>query len=306
MLIVSIAPIAWGSNYFVTRQFLPPDLPVWGAVLRALPAGVVLLVVARRLPRGSWWWRSVVLGVLNVGAFFVLIYLAAQLLPSSIAATIMASSAVVMMLVAWPLLAERPAVAPSIGAIVGLGGVALMLLDDTAGVSAGGVAASGAAMLMSSLGFVLTKRWVTTESTLAVTSWQLIAGGAVLVPVALLLEGGVPVLDAPAIAAFAYVSVIATAVAFVAWFAGLRHLPAATVGLVGLLNPVTGVLLGTLIANEVFGVRQAVGTCLVLGGVLLGQAFARRRDRIGVRMPSPAASQTPAQETRVRRAESLP
>ena len=306
ILVVAIAPIAWGSNYFVTRQFLPPDLPVWGAVLRALPAGLVLLVLARRLPRGSWWWRSIVLGVLNVGAFFVLIYLAAQLLPSSIAATIMASSAVVMMLVAWPLLAERPAIAPSIGAVVGLGGVALMLLDDTAGVNAGGVAASGAAMLMSSLGFVLTKRWVTTESTLAVTSWQLIAGGAVLVPVALLLEGGVPVLDAPAIAAFAYVSVIATAVAFVAWFAGLRHLPAATVGLVGLLNPVTGVLLGTLIANEVFGVRQVVGTCLVLGGVLLGQAFAIRRDRFGVRMPSPAASQTPVQETRARRAESLP
>ncbi|MCU1476814.1 MAG: eamA 1, partial [Subtercola sp.] len=70
-------------------------------------------------------------------------------------------------------------------------------------------------------------------------------------------------------------------VAFVAWFTGLRHLPAGTVGLVGLLNPVTGVLLGTLVAGEAFGPRQAVGTLLVLAGVLVGQRR-RRRDGRGV------------------------
>jgi len=42
------------------------------------------------------------------------------------------------------------------------------------------------------------------------------------------------------------VSLVATALAYLAWFTGLQRLPAATVGLIGLLNPVTGVLLGTL------------------------------------------------------------
>jgi len=92
-----------------------------------------------------------------------------------------------------------------------------------------------------------------------------------VLPFALLLEGAPPRLDGPALAGFGYVSLVATALAFAAWFTGLRRLPAGSVGLIGLLNPVTGVLLGTLLAREPFGPAQAVGTVLVLGGVLIGQ-----------------------------------
>ncbi len=274
ILITAIAPVAWGSTYFVTRQLLPADAPFWGAALRALPAGVLLLLLSRRLPRGAWWWRSAVLGFLNVGAFFVLVYLAAQLLPTSVAATIMATSAAMLMLLAWPLLAERPAAPAVIGAVIGIGGVCVLLLGDSVEIPVWGVVASVVAMLMSSVGFILTKRWTTTESPVTLSAWQLLAGGLMLLPVAALLEGAPPVLDGAAIGGFAYLIVIGTAVAHVAWFTGLRHLPAASVGLVGLLNPVTGVLLGVLIALEPFGPRQLIGTALVLGGVLLGQ---RRR-----------------------------
>ncbi len=274
LLVAAIAPVAWGSNYFVTRHFLPEDAALWGAALRAIPAGVALMLLRPRLPHGSWWWKSFVLGILNVGAFFVLIYVASQLLPSNIASTIMATSAAVLMFLAWPLLAERPTVTAAIGAIVGFAGVGVLLLQGSVTVNPWGVAASLAAMLMSSTGFILTKRWSPSDSIITITSWQLIAGGLLLVPFALLFEGAPPALDAPAIAGFAYVTLIATALAFVAWFTALRHLPAGTVGLIGLLNPLTGVLLGTTLAAEPFGPRQALGTVLVIVGVLIGQ---RRR-----------------------------
>lgn len=275
VLVTAIAPVAWGSNYYVTRQFLPLDHPLWGAVLRALPAGLILLALARSRPRGSWWWKSLVLGTLNVGAFFVLIYVASQLLPSSVASTIMATSAAVLMLIAWPLLADRPTWLPLLGALLGFVGVGAMVLGGTVYIAPLGVAASLAAMLLSSLGFILTKKWAVGQKTLAITSWQLIAGGLLVLPFALLIEGGIPEIDGPAAIGFAYVTIVATALAFVAWFTGLSHLPAGTVGLVGLLNPVTGVVLGTLVVSEPFGPRQAVGTLLVLTGVLLGQK--RRR-----------------------------
>ncbi|WP_066587605.1 DMT family transporter [Cellulomonas timonensis] len=280
VLITAIAPVAWGSNYFVTRQYLPAESPLWGSVLRALPAGILLLLLARRLPRGSWWWRSLVLGTLNVGAFFILIYVASQLLPSNVASTIMASSALVLMLLAWPLLSERPAAPGVIGAVTGVVGVGVLLLGGGAAVRGWGVAASIAAMAMSSLGFVLTKRWAPTESTVAVTSWQLIGGGALIVPAALLVEGPPPSLDAPALLGFGYVTLVATALAYVAWFAGLRRLPAGAVGAIGLLNPVTGVLLGTLAAGEAFGPRQAVGAALVLAGVLISQQRSATTGRV--------------------------
>lgn len=146
--------------------------------------------------------------------------------------------------------------------------------------------ASVTALIMSSLGYILTKRWGAGTDVLASTSWQLIAGGLLLLPLAAAVEGAPPALDGPALLAFGYVTVVATALAFAAWFAGLRHLPAATVGLVGLLNPVTGVLLGTALAGESLTLRQICGLALVLSGILLGRPAARRRPA-GIRRARP-------------------
>ncbi|MEV7399215.1 EamA family transporter [Streptomyces sp. NPDC091267] len=276
VLVTAIAPVAWGTNYYVTHAYLPTGTPLYGAAIRALPAGLLLLAVRRELPRGSWWWKAAVLGVLNMGAFFALVYVAAQLLPTSTASTIMAASPVAMMLIAWALVAERPGLLPLLGAAAGIGGVCLMLLTGSVSVDARGVLASVAAMLMSSLGYILAKRWGSGADVLASTAWQLIAGGLLLLPLAVAVEGAPPALDGPAVLGFGYVTVVATAVAFAAWFTGLRHLPAATVGLVGLLNPVTGVLLGTALAGESLTLRQVCGLALVLGGILLGRPRARR------------------------------
>ena len=69
---------------------------------------------------------------------------------------------------------------------------------------------------------------------------------------------------------------------------GLRRMPAGAVALVGLLNPVAGVVIGVALAGEVFGAVQALGVVLVLAGVLLGQPAVRalatrRRPSIDVR-----------------------
>lgn len=285
--VTAVAPVAWGTNYFVTREFLPADHPLYGAACRALPAGLVLLALCRKRPRGVWWWRSAVLGLLNVSVFFVLVYIASQTLPTSLASTVMAVSPLTMMLAAWVLISERPRTTHLAGAGVGLAGVCLMLLTGAEEVSVGGVAASVAAMLASSFGYILARRWSDGTDVLASTAWQLTAGGLLLLPAAAATEGPPPALSAPALFAFAYVTLIATALAFTAWFTGLRHLPTGTVGLIGLLNPVTGVLLGTVIASETLTVQQLGGLALVLTGVALGRPT--RTDRRGSGRAAPAA-----------------
>ncbi|MGW1189228.1 DMT family transporter [Streptomyces sp. NPDC002559] len=273
-LVTAIAPVAWGTNYFVTHEYLPTGHPLHGAAIRALPAGILLLALCRQLPRGAWWWKASVLGTLNMGSFFALVYLAAQLLPTSVASTIMAASPLVLMLLARVVIAERPRGLPLLGGGIGVVGVCLMLLTGTVNLDALGVLASVSAMVTSSLGYVLAKRWSAEVDVLASTSWQLIAGGLVVLPLAVVREGAPPSLDAGAVLGFAYVTVVATAVAFVAWFTGLRRLPAAAVGLIGLLNPVTGVLLGTVVAEETLTLRQVCGLVLVLFGIVLGQPAA--------------------------------
>ncbi|MFJ8430896.1 EamA family transporter [Kitasatospora sp. NPDC094019] len=276
VLLTAVAPVAWGANYFVTREFLPADRPLWGAALRALPAGLLLLALRPRRPRGAWWWRTAVLGLLNTAGFFVLLYIASQSLATSVASTVMAASPLAMLLLAWILTAARPARAHLLGALVGLAGVGLMLLTRSEPVSLPGLAASAAAMLVSSLGYVLAARWREGADVLATTAWQLLAGGLVLLPLAVAFEGAPSVPAGRELAAFGYVSLVATALAFAAWFTGLRRLPAGTVGLLGLLNPLTGVLLGTAVAGERLGPPQFAGLLLVLAGVALGRPRSAR------------------------------
>ena len=289
-LVTALAPISWGASYLVTRELLPAGYPLWGAVIRALPAGILLLAFTHRLPAGAWRWRAAVLGTLNIGAFFVLVYVAAQRLPSSLAATLMAFSPAVMMLLAWPLLSARPRRLPALGALLGFGGVCAMLLTGAETIDLTGVLASVTAMTMSSVGFILSKRWGGGVDVLSMTSWQLVAGGLVVVPFAAAIEGGPPSLDGRELAAFAFLTLVATAVAYVAWFSGLRHLDVGAVGLIGLLNPVTGVLLGTAVAGEHLRPLQLAGMALVLVGILLGQPAltARLRRRSPARVVAAA------------------
>mgnify|MGYP003398429981 FL=1 len=269
--ITAIAPITWASTYPVIRHLLPADEPITTALIRALPAGLLLLLVARRMPRGHWWWRSIVLGLLNVAAFFVLTTISAHLLPSSVATVTTIAGPVFMILLAWAILRERPTITALAGAALGVIGIVLLVGAATGAIDPLGVAASLSAMALSSVGAVLARKWSDGTPLLATTSWQLLVGGVILLPIALLVEG-IPAPPTPIeLAAYAWVCIVATAIAYVAWFAGLRALPAQRVGIVGLLNPVTGVLLGTIVAGELLAPLQWVAVVLVLVGVVVGQ-----------------------------------
>jgi probable blue pigment (indigoidine) exporter len=267
----AIAPIAWGSGYYVTQTYLPPDRPLFGAAVRALPFGLLLLALRPGLLRGAWWWRTAALGVLNFSAFFTLIFVASYRLPSGVAATLTATSPLVVMALAWPIAGERPRRASLIAAGVGIAGVGVLVLRGGVSLDPLGVLASLAAVACSSLGFVLVKAWRPPVELLTFTAWQLVFGGLVLVPIALAVEGAPPALDAGALGGFAYLGLVGTVLAYVVWFRGFRTVSAAAISLVGLLNPVAGAIVGVTLGHESFTGLQLLGMALVLGGVLFGQ-----------------------------------
>lgn len=284
-LITAVAPFAWGSTYLVTEQLLPPDRPLFAAVVRALPAGLLLLAVRRTLPQGIWWWRALVLGVLNIGLFFPLIFLAAYHLPGGLAATLQATAPLAVMGLAWGIVNERPGLLPVGGALVGLLGVGLLVLQNPGTIDMVGLLAAAGSILVSALGYVLIRRWRSPVDMLTLVSWQLVVGGVVLLPAAALVEGAPPAIDVPAALGFLWLGGVGTVLAYVCWFHGLTRMPAGAVSLIGLVNPVVGTLLGVLVAGEVFGWTQALGVGLVLGGVLAGQPAVtgalRRRRSVG-------------------------
>ncbi len=278
VLLTAVAPVVWGSTYAVTQLWLPPGRPMFSAAMRLLPAGLLMLLWLRELPRGRWWGRALVLGTLNHAVFFGLLYVAAYRLPSGLAATLTAVSPLVVMGVAWLAIGERQPLVTLLAAVVGIGGVVLLVWqnDRSGPVDPVGVAASVGAVLSSAVGFVLVKRWTEPGRVLVTTSWQLVAGGLLLVPVAAVTEGAPPSLDLPAALALAYLGLVGSVVGYVVWFRGLTRMDAGAVAVVGLLNPVVGTVLGVALLGESFGPVHLLAMVLVLGSVLVSQAPVRR------------------------------
>ena len=164
--------------------------------------------------------------MLNVGGFFLLVYLASQLLPTSVAASIMAASPLVLALFAWALAGQQPTARMFAGAAVGILGVLLLVAGGVGAIDGWGVAASVAGLVSSSSAGAH-EALGCTASPVAASAWQLLFGGTLLLVVAILVEGPLPALDAGGWLAIAYVTLVGTALANVAWFDGLEHLPAA-------------------------------------------------------------------------------
>ena len=265
------APMAWGLTYIVATELLPPDRPLLTGVLRALPAGLALAAVTRRRPQGVWWAKAAVLGTLNIGAFFALLFVAAYRLPGGVAATLGAIQPLLAAALGAVLLRERLRLSVALAGLAGLAGVALLVLRADAALDAVGVAAGLAGAASMATGVVLTKRWERPVPLLAFTSWQLIAGGLVLLPVALAVEGAPPSFTARNALGYLWLATGGTALAYVVWFRGIERLAVARVSLLGLLSPLVATLTGWVVAGQSLTPAQLIGAGLVLSAVWIGQ-----------------------------------
>jgi probable blue pigment (indigoidine) exporter len=241
------------------------------STLRALPVGLLLLLISRQLPKGVWWWRILLLGLLNFGLFFALLFYSAYRLPGGVAATFNAVQPFVVTTLAWLFLKERMTWKTVVAAILGLIGVALIVLGPTARVDFWGVVAGSIATLCMGSATILIKAWGRPAPLLVFTSWQLIVGGLMLLPATLVFEGLPAELTSTNILAFAYMGIVATAIAYSLWFRGLQRLRASTVTFLALLSPVAAMLVDYFIVHRALTVIQICGAVLVLAGIVLAQ-----------------------------------
>jgi probable blue pigment (indigoidine) exporter len=275
LLLTGLAPAIWGTTYIVTTEWLPAGHPLFIAMMRALPIGIILSLALRQWPRGIWWLRSAVLGFLNIGLFFVLLFVAATRLPGGITATIGAIQPLIVIALAWLILKEQPNLQKLGFAVLGVAGVALLVFTQTGELDRLGVLAILSATVSMAGGTVLTKKWGRPVPLLSFTAWQLVAGGIVLLPVALIVEGVPSILTARNGLGFLYLGTVNTGLAYTLWFRGIGRLPATTMPMVGLLSPVVAITLGYVLLQQQLALPQIFGATLVLGSVVVSQGMAR-------------------------------
>ncbi|WP_417207208.1 EamA family transporter [Antarctobacter sp.] len=275
IVLTALAPAIWGSTYLVTTEALPPGHPVTLAMLRALPAGLLLLALTRCLPPRAWLGRTFALGALNFALFWVLLFVAAYRLPGGVAATLGALQAMMVIGMARGWLGTPIRAGAVIAAACGIAGVALLLLGPEAALDPLGVAAGLGGAASMAAGTVLSRKWQPPVPALSFTAWQLTAGGLILVPLALLLEPPLPALTMLNIAGLAWLGLIGAAATYWLWFRGVARLEPGAVSMLGMMSPVTAVILGWLWLGQALSVVQMAGAVIVLGSVLAGQ-FANR------------------------------
>ena len=271
LLLTAIAPTIWGSTYLVTTELLPQGYPWTVAMLRALPAGLLMLVIVRQLPRGIWWSRVLILGALNFTIFWWLLFVAAYRLPGGVAATVGAIQPLIVILLARPLLGSPIRPLAIVAAIAGMGGVALLILTPRAALDPIGIVAGLGGAISMAFGTVLTRRWQPPVSPLTFTAWQLTAGGLLLLPAALILEPSLPALTPANLMGFVWLGVIGAALTYILWFRGIARLEPSVVAPLGFLSPMTAVILGWSILGQSLGAAQIAGMVVVLGSVWLSQ-----------------------------------
>lgn len=263
----------WGTTYIVTTEFLPEGHPMFAALMRALPAGLLALLITRKLPTGHWWWKVSVLGTLNIGIFLPLLFVTAQRLPGGVAATLGATQPILVAFLAVWILRERLSWWRLGWGIVGALGVGLVVLGPGAAFDPVGFLAGVMGAASMGTGVVLTKKWGLPAGVGAMTlaGWQLTAGGLVLLVPTLLFEGVPAGIDLPAAGGYLWLGLIGGLVTYSIWFHGIGRLPVTALALLGLLSPLVAAALGAIILGQMLSPQQVFGFALALAAMLAGQ-----------------------------------
>ena len=272
--------LVWGSTYLAIRLALASFPPFFQMGTRFLAAGVMLMgwVLWRRaaspgtatpLPTPREWRNALVVGTLMLGGGMGLTATGSQYVGSGLIATFIAVTP--MMVCGWGLLfGQRPGRLELAGMVVGLAGVLLLVRGASFSASPVGIACIAGATLAWSLGSVLqTSRLPLAAGPTGFAS-EMLCGGAVLMLISLALGEQFSWPPQPlATAAWLYLVVFGSLVAFSAYLYLLANASPALATSYAFVNPLIALFLGVVWASETVTGGEWVACGVVLAGVFL-------------------------------------
>lgn len=278
-LLISLS-ILWGGSFFfvgVAVKELPPLTIVFARVgIAALALWSALILLDIRMPQiKGLWFAFLGMGLLNNAIPFTFFVWGQQYIASGLAAILNATTPIFTLLVAHFLTRdERLNLQKICGVCIGFLGVLLMLGTDILsglGNSVGAQLACLAAALSYAFAGVFGRRFKRLGVPPLVTATgQVTASTALLFPLVLFFDEpwSLALPGATTWAALLGIGVISTAFAYILYFRILATAGATNLLLVTLLIPVSAILLGTLLLNEILETKHFVGITIIVIGLL--------------------------------------
>jgi drug/metabolite transporter (DMT)-like permease len=270
--------VLWGSTYLAIRVMVEDIPPLLGAGARFALAGGVLLAVLAARGRSVRVSRrglaaAAVVGVLLLAGGNGLVTVAERNVPSGLAALLIASVPLWVVILRSTVARERVARGTLVGVAIGFAGLALLLLPGSrpAEATAGGVALVLLAAFLWATGLFLSPRVPVPPDLLASTAWQMVCGGAVLLVCALFAgePNDLHLADAAtkSLLAFVWLVTAGSWVAFTAFAWLLQNAPVSQVATYAYINPLVAVILGWAILDETVSAGTIAGAALVVASV---------------------------------------
>ena len=271
--------IFWGSTYLAIRvgvETIPPAVMVG---LRFLPAGLLLLPVARALGQPLAVSARDLRVLFLIGLLLLVggngaVVWAEQYVASGLAALLVATIPLWMALLEGLLPGgSRLTASAATGLGLGFAGVAVLLwpkLQEVQGADLWGEAALLFAALSWAVGSIWSRRAGLAVPPLVATAWQMLLAGAFMTVVSLATgQLAHARWTGPAVTAMGYLIVFGSCLGLSAYIWLLRNAPIASVSTYAYVNPVIAVLLGWLILDEPLTPAILVGTLIIAGSVVL-------------------------------------
>lgn len=273
--------IVWGSTYFGIKVAIETIPPFFHAGARFLISGLILVIWQRsagyEMPTRKQWISTAIIGSLLLLGGNGLVSWAEQFIPSGIAALIIGSMPLFLVVAE----AVRPrGVKPNWRSIVGLviGFIGIYVLINPAEAVAGaglniyGVAALLSACLLWATGSVYSKSADLPKSSLMTTGAEMLMGSIGLFIVSLVtgeLNGWNPAeVSMRSLAGLSYLITIGSIVGFGSYIWLLQNAPISLVATYAYVNPIVAILLGVWLGNEVLESRTWLATAIIIGSVI--------------------------------------
>ena len=279
MLIILVASlsIGWGFSWPMMKMALS-EFPVWTfRAISCLAAGLCVLGVARLangrlMPQGAEWRAVSLAALFNVTGWHMLIGYGVPLVPAGHAAVLAYTMPLWVVLIGTAALREPLEMASIAGLVLGLAGVLTLIAPDLAsfGEAPLGVGLVLLGALSWAMGTLVQKHWRTQLPTLAMTGWQLVVGSVPILILTPVIEGvHVPEVSTRAWVSGVYITLVALVLCYYLWFKIVSLMPAGRASISTLLVPGLGVISGTLVLGEPFGLREVLALAFLAGALIL-------------------------------------
>ncbi|MDB5859413.1 MAG: protein of unknown function transrane [Ramlibacter sp.] len=265
--------LVWGSTYLAIRYALVSFPPFFQMGTRFLTAGALLLAFVLwrgwRLPSAAEWRNALAIGALMLGGGMGLVASAELHIGSGLIAAFIA--VIPILTCGWGLLfGQKPHRLELAGMAVGVAGVILLVRGASFAAAPVGLACIAGAAVAWSLGSVLSTTKLPLAPGPAGFASEMLCGGAVLMLVSLALGEQFAWPPQPlALAAWAYLVVFGSLVAFSAYLYLLANASPAVATSYAFVNPVIALSLGVLLGKEALAEGEWLACGVILGGVFL-------------------------------------